>query len=163
MAWPGSASGGRRCSRAGAGGEGVGDQQRRGDDEAVDQQHHAPLGAPSIAPAIIAISKPPYSASTASGIGGGRPPRASAGEQTALAGQAGIVETGAAAGHRLEPGAAGFADQAVGEQRGGGGVADAHLAEAHHVAAVFKEIVRKLPPADDRLRRAVPGPSRAVR
>ena len=65
-------------------------------------------------------------------IGGAAAAGDGAGEQGALALEAGVVEAGAAADHGGQVGVA----EAVGEQRGGGGVADAHLAKAEHVAAV---------------------------
>jgi hypothetical protein len=61
-------SGGRRRSSRGRRRDARGGEQRRGDDEAVDQQQSCRASAaPSMAPAIITISKPPNSASTSSG------------------------------------------------------------------------------------------------
>ena len=52
-------------------------------------------------------------------------------DNLALSRQAGVVESGAAPG----PALAAAAEQRSGKSRGGGGVADAHLAEADEIGA----------------------------
>ena len=113
-----------------------------------------------MAPAIIAISKPPYSArasaaaSAAGGAGGG------AREDRALAGEAGVVEAGAAADERVER----EAGELVGDERGGGGVADAHLAEGDRVPVAVGAEGAALARARGRARPAViAGSARALR
>ena len=110
----------------------MGDQQRAGDDEAIHHDQHARLGS-----------------SQTGADHGGDLETAELGEcfqrrklatghacrslrqQHAFAHEAGIVQAGATADHLVQR----AAGDEVGQQAGGGGVADAHLAEADGVAA----------------------------
>ena len=117
----------------------VRDQCRRGDDEAVDQDQHAFFGrAEHGAGHHRDLETAVFGQHVQRGV---RPPAAleRLREQGALAEQAGIVQTGAAAGDGVQVGVVLGADQAVGDQRRRRRVADAHLAEADAVAAVGGE------------------------
>src|SRR5690606_21967264 len=89
--------------------------------------------APSMAPVIMATSKPPTSA-RADPLGH----RLQGGH---LARQTFVVQSGAAPG----AGGDGQVGQQVTEQGGGGGVADAHLAEGQQVAALGDFLVGDAP------------------
>ena len=111
----------------------VGHQRCGGDDESVDQDQHAALGRAEhragqhrdLETAVFGERDERLARAAAPGQ---RPL-----EQRLLACQTGVVEAGAATGHRRQR----CVDQAMGQQRSRAGIADAHFAEADDTTSAF--------------------------
>ena len=97
--------------------------------------------AASVAPRMAASSRPPKRRGDAQRIAedARRAARAPASIAVALAREAGVVDAGAAAG----PARAAAAEQRRRDRRGRGGVADAHLAEAHEIGLGRQRVVAR--------------------